>query len=122
LEGNTARTVHDALVQQNFNGAIVVEKDGALVLRAGYGWANLDRRIPFTTTTIAQIGSLTKQFTATVIADLWHGGRIDFQAPLSGYLDGVPPRAVRLTIEQLLTHTAGLPESGDRSIACSITW
>jgi len=111
IKGKVAGTVHTALLEQKFSGAIVVEKDGAIVLRAGYGWANRDRRIPFFTTTIAQIGSLTKQFTATVIADLAREGKIDFQAPLSRYLDGVPERTAPITIEQLLTHTSGLPEA-----------
>jgi CubicO group peptidase (beta-lactamase class C family) len=74
-----ARAIDDTLRTRGFSGAILVEKDGVVVMRAGYGWANRDKHIPFTTRTIAQIGSLTKQFTATAIADLWREGAIDFE-------------------------------------------
>jgi CubicO group peptidase (beta-lactamase class C family) len=93
-----------------FGGAIIAEKDGRIVLKAGYGWANRERRIPFRTSTIAQVGSLTKQFTATAALDLWREGRIDLNEPLSKYLRGVPPAAGKITIDQLLAHTSGLPQ------------
>lgn len=109
--GPAAEAIHANLagrVAEGFGGAILVEKDGAVVLRAGYGWADRERRTPFTTSTIAQVGSLTKQFTATAIVDLSLQGKLAFSDPLKRHLEGVPAPAAGITIHQLLTHTAGL--------------
>ena len=92
------------------SGAIIVEKDGAIVLESGFGWANREAHTPFTLDTIAQIGSLTKQFTATAIVDLSARGKLQLTDPLSRYFPQGPEAADDITIEQLLTHTSGLPD------------
>lgn len=112
--GPVADAIHADIarrVPEGFAGAIIIEKEGVLVLKAGYGWANRQRHIPFTTSTIAQVGSLTKQFTATAIVDLSLQGKLDVTDPLSRHLAGVPARAAGITIHELLTHTAGLPDN-----------
>jgi CubicO group peptidase (beta-lactamase class C family) len=112
LRGELAERIHKDILQRvnqdAFWGAIVIEKDDHTILQAGYGWANREHGTPFTTATVAQIGSLTKQFTAAVIADLEHRGKLDFADPLSKYLPDAPAAAAHITIEQLLTHTSGL--------------
>src|SRR5262245_39580373 len=113
-QGPTAAAIHEELAQRvpsGFGGAIIVEMDGKVVLEEGYGWADRERHVPFTPSTIAQVGSLTKQFTATAVVDLALQGKLKFSDPLSKYLKGVPAKAAGITIHQLLTHTAGLPES-----------
>jgi CubicO group peptidase (beta-lactamase class C family) len=113
LQGKEGQAVQAEMLrrsQEGFSGAVVVEVDGVLALKAGYGWANREKQIPFTPATIAQIGSLTKQFTAAAISGLASSGRIDFSGSLGKYLPGVPARAAGLTVHQLLTHTAGLPD------------
>jgi CubicO group peptidase (beta-lactamase class C family) len=78
-------------------------------LKAGYGWADRAHQWPFTTTTIAQIGSLTKQFTAAVVVDLAHRGKLNLDAPISTYVPDVPPGVRGVTLRALLTHSAGAP-------------
>src|SRR5215203_4845853 len=53
-----------------FSGAILVAKDGKMVLRKGYGWADKNNKIPITAETIFDIGSHVKAFTATAIMQL----------------------------------------------------
>ncbi len=117
LTGELAQTAHTRLlaqVENGFGGAALVEKDGTIILQAGYGYANREHWWPFTATTVAQIGSITKQFTAMAVVDLWRQGRLDFADLLSRHLPNLPAQAQSLTIHQLLTHTAGLPDySGD---------
>jgi CubicO group peptidase (beta-lactamase class C family) len=70
--GPAAKVITEELRQRSKNGlgcAVIVEKSGTVVLKAGFGWAKRAEQIPFSTSTIAQIGSLTKQFTATAIVD-----------------------------------------------------
>jgi CubicO group peptidase (beta-lactamase class C family) len=113
-EGTLADAVNRALLaaaSPDFGGALIIERDGKVVLKAGYGYANRERRIPFRAATIAQIGSISKSFTAAAIADLETRGKVDPQAAVSTYLTelkGKPAGAV--TVQQLLTHTGGYPE------------
>jgi CubicO group peptidase (beta-lactamase class C family) len=113
-QGPAASAIHAAITQRvgsGFRGAIIVERDGAVVLKAGYGWANKERRVGFTPSTIAQVGSLTKQFTAAAAVDLARRQKLRVSDPLPKYLEDVPAKAAGITVHQLLTHTAGLPDS-----------
>src|ERR1700694_1030655 len=105
--GPIAEAIHADLSRRaagGFSGAIIVEIDGEVILDAGYGWADRGRRTPFTTSTIAQIGFLTKQFTAAAIVDLSSERRLRLSDPISKYLPDVPSLAAGITLEQLLTH------------------
>jgi CubicO group peptidase (beta-lactamase class C family) len=106
-------TLNEDLTQRaadGFGGAIIIEIDNATVLKEGYGWAERAQHRPFIPTTIAQIGSLTKQFTATAMVDLACRGELKVADTISRYLPRVPAAATGITLHQLLTHTAGLPE------------
>jgi CubicO group peptidase (beta-lactamase class C family) len=110
--GVLAQTIDAVFAERaagGFSGAVIVEDHGVVILKAGYGWANRARRIPFTASTIAQVGSLTKQFTAAAVVDLATQGKLGFDDALARHMARVPPAAADLTIHQLLTHTAGLP-------------
>lgn len=50
-------------------GAVAVLKDGKVVVRHSWGWANAERRIPFTPQTLFRICSITKQFTCGLVLD-----------------------------------------------------
>ncbi len=90
--------------------AIIVELDGEVIVSNGYGHADRESRSPFTPETIAQIGSLTKQFTATAVLHLAEAGKVELMAPLRTYLPELESPAGDITLHQLLTHSAGLPE------------
>lgn len=96
--------------ERQFSGAIVVEAAGQPILTKGYGFADRENEIPFTIDTIAQVGSLTKQFTAMTALVLADEGRLHLFRPIKTYLPEVPEAAANITLNQLMTHTAGLPE------------
>ena len=50
-------------------GACAVLKDGEVVARHAWGWANAERRIPFTPRTLFRMCSVTKQFTCALVLD-----------------------------------------------------
>ena len=54
-------------VSNGFSGSILIAKQGELMLHKGYGMANKEKSILYEATTVSTIGSVTKQFTATVI-------------------------------------------------------
>jgi CubicO group peptidase (beta-lactamase class C family) len=92
------------------SGAVLLEQDGKVTLRAGYGYANREQKIPFTTKTIAQMGSITKQFTAMALIDLWHQGKIDFSKPVKFYLPETAEPVASVPLDNLLDHTSGMPD------------
>jgi CubicO group peptidase (beta-lactamase class C family) len=109
--GRAAERIDSELARLSKDGlgcAIIAERNGTVILKAGYGWANRAEQIPFSTSTIAQVGSLTKQFTAAAIVDLSFKKKLRFSDPISKYLPAVPDPAKAITIHQLLTHTAGI--------------
>ena len=92
-----------------FNGSALVADQGQVVLKKGYGLANLEWAIPNTPDTKFRLGSLTKQFTATLILQLVERGQIDLAAPVTRYLPDYPPKSGdRISIHQLLNHTSGI--------------
>jgi len=112
-----------SLQDSGFSGVVIVAGKQGILLSKGYGLADRSNEIPASPNTLFQIGSLTKQFTAAAILKLELEGRLTVQDPITRFLRDVPADKRGITIHQLLTHTAGLPdvvggcssrESGDR--------
>jgi CubicO group peptidase (beta-lactamase class C family) len=91
-----------------FSGAVLVAKDGKILLRNGYGWADVKRQIPIKPDTIFDIGSGIKAFTATAVMQLEEQGKLNTSDLMSKYIKHVPADKKDITIHQLLTHTSGL--------------
>lgn len=110
--GEIGMTMHTALLTaqetEGFSGAVIFEQDGETLLSAGYGLANRENGTPFTVETVAQIGSISKQFTATAAVVLADEGILDLHAPISTYLPEAPLPGANVTLNQLMTHSSGL--------------
>src|SRR6185369_14054518 len=89
--------------------AIAVIKDGALLKSEGYGLADLEHDIPVQRNTVFKIGSASKQFIAAGVMLLVQDGKIRVDDRLGRYLEGIPATWQPVTIQQLLSHTSGLP-------------
>lgn len=89
-------------------GAVLVAQKGAVLLRQGYGMANLEHQVLNHPETKFRLGSVTKQFTAASILQLQERGLLQVEQPVSVYLP-VYPQGERITVHQLLNHTAGIP-------------
>lgn len=97
-----------------FNGAILVADRGEVLYARGVGEANMVPHTPNTTRTKFGIASVTKQFTALLILQQVAENKISFQGKVSDYLPWYrKDTGSRMTIEQLLHHTAGLPADFD---------
>lgn len=98
----------------NFQGTVLVARDGEPVLEKGYGLASRELAVPNTPATRFLIGSVTKQFTAAAILQLQEQGKLSVQDPISRHLPAWPKATGdRVTIHQLLSHTAGIPNYTD---------
>src|ERR1051326_7675397 len=87
--------------------ALSVIHQGKTIKAQAYGFANLEWQIPATVETVFEIGSLTKQFTATCILMLVEEQKLALDDPVLKYLDG-PVSWKSVTLRHLLTHTSGL--------------
>lgn len=104
------------LAEHNIPGAVlVVVRDGRVAFARGYGYADLERRIPVDLErTIFSVASVSKLFTATAVIQLVEQGRLDLHADVNEYLRvfKVPSTfAQPVTLFHLLTHTAGFDDS-----------
>jgi CubicO group peptidase (beta-lactamase class C family) len=88
--------------------AVAVVKNGEVVKIAGYGLADVERRIATRPDHVYKIGSVSKQFIATGIMLLAADGKLKIDDPLARFVPDVPATWRPITIRHLLTHTAGL--------------
>lgn len=94
-------------VKNGFSGAISVVKSGKIIINKGYGIANKTTNTLNTPTTIFDIGSNTKQFTATAILKLAELKKLKLTDSLSTYFNDLPENKKNIKIHQLLSHTSG---------------
>ena len=91
-------------------GVIGVMKDGKLIFSKAYGMANLTDGIPYTTGTLSNIGSVSKQFTAFAILLLEQQGELSLDDDVRIHIPELPEFDEVITIKNLLNHTNGLRE------------
>jgi CubicO group peptidase (beta-lactamase class C family) len=96
-----------------FSGAVLVARDGQVVLGQGYGQADAENGVANTPQTKFRIGSLTKQFTAAAILLLEQDGRLHLDYTVCDYIPDCPPAWKPVSIRTLLTHTSGIPNYTD---------
>jgi CubicO group peptidase (beta-lactamase class C family) len=99
------------LVKKDFSGVILVSQGGKVILAKGYGLANRAEKLPFTTDTVFDIGSITKPFTAAAILRLEMDGKLKVTDSIAKFFKDVPDDKKEITVHQLLTHTAGFRDS-----------
>jgi len=93
--------------------AVVVVKDGKVLLVKGYGYRDMAKKLPITGKTLFPIASITKSFTVTALGTLVDQGRLEWDKPVREYLPGFrmydPVATEQLTPRDLVTHRSGLP-------------
>jgi len=94
--------------RDQFAGAVLVVDKGVLVYQKAFGPAVLATGKALTVSSMFELASLTKQFTAMGIMILRERGKLDYQDELEKYFPALPYKGV--TIRHLLNHTSGLPD------------
>lgn len=93
-----------------FNGSALIAQNGKVIMKKGFGSANMEWNIPNEPNTKFRLGSITKQFTAFLIVALAEQGKLKLDVPISTYLPDYPKAtADKITLHHLLTHTSGIP-------------
>lgn len=114
-EGSNPSTTLDAYVRQlaeadRFAGTILVARNGEPLFERAYGMASRRYGVPNKTSTRFNVGSITKDFTRTAIAQLAQAGKLKLTDTIATHLPNYPNQEVakKITIEQLLQHRSGL--------------
>ena len=94
-------------VAQQPGTVILAVHDGKTVVREVTGFADVELRTPMREDMLFRLGSITKQFTAAAILKLEADGKLALSDRLAKYVAGFPET---ITLEHLLTHTAGVFE------------
>ncbi|HXM97255.1 MAG TPA: serine hydrolase domain-containing protein [Candidatus Dormibacteraeota bacterium] len=95
----------------NFRGVVLVRKESKVFFEKGFGLAVDEWNIPNNPDSIFEIASLTKQFTAAAILQLFDSGKIKLTDPVKKYYQDAPESWSAITIHHLLTHTSGIPNN-----------
>jgi CubicO group peptidase (beta-lactamase class C family) len=110
---DVAAAIDNYLAAENagrqFMGSVLVSRDGHVLFEKGYGYANAEWKIPNAPDTKFRLGSITKQFTATLIMQLQEQGKLKVTDGICKYLDPCPPTWSLVTVHHLLSHTGGMP-------------
>lgn len=88
--------------------SIAVGVDGKLVWSEGFGFRNLESRLPVTTNTVFRIGSVSKALSSAGLALLVERGQLDLDAPVQKYVPDFPDKGAPITTRLLAGHLAGI--------------
>ncbi|HEX7404115.1 MAG TPA: serine hydrolase domain-containing protein, partial [Usitatibacter sp.] len=105
-----SKRADDAAKADLFSGAVLVARDGKVLLERAWGFADRVRLAMASPSTKFRLGSMNKMFTAVAILQLVDAGKVSLADPIVKYLPDYPNRelAAKVTVRDLLTHTAGM--------------
>lgn len=112
MEGFIDQFFEEAIREDHIPGAVfVLVKDGKIVFNKGYGYADLERRIPVDPDkSMFRVASISKLFTAMAVMQLVEEGKIELQEDVNKYLKHFQIESSYdrpITVKDLLLHTDG---------------
>lgn len=98
--------VREAHKEDGFTGAVLAADMGKVIAAVAVGEVGGK---PFDPSTLFEIASCTKPFTAVAVLKLAEEGKLSLDDPISKHLPGVPDNCFEITVRHLLQHTSGIP-------------
>lgn len=100
--------------------SVAIVQDQEIIFKKGYGYADIDKKVPMKPETIFSICSISKLFTSIAIMKLWEQGLLRLDDSLPALLPDFRikqqyPETVPVTIHSMLTHSSGLYRDADSS-------
>ena len=94
-----------------FSGSVLVVRDGRVLLRRGYGFADATRRTPNRPSTRFRISSLTSDITLVALLQLADRGRLELDDSVCRHLRPCPAGWRPVTVRHVVTGRSGLPSA-----------
>lgn len=91
-----------------FNGNVLVAEKGKVIFQRSYGYADFNTGRTLNDSSVFELASVSKQFTATAILMLRDQGKLKLSDSLRKYFPELP--YYNITLYHMLTHTSGLPD------------
>lgn len=110
------RIISSEFKAQDPGGVALIAQKGRIIYKKAFGMANLELNVPMKEEMVFNIASITKQFTAVAILQLMEQGKLSLQDEITKYLPDYPVNGQKVTVENLLTHTAGIPGSAPEAV------
>ncbi len=93
-----------------FSGSVLIAHQGDILVRKGYGFADVENQILNTPLTRYPIDWLTAPFTSLAVMMLYADGDLDLYDPICAYISDCPEYWQGISIHHLLTHTSGISD------------
>lgn len=88
--------------------SVAVAQDGKIVFSMGFGFAELDNLVPATSSTVYNIGSVSKVMTGVAVMQLVEVGVVGLDDDIRRYVPSFPDKGNTITLWHLMTHTSGI--------------
>jgi len=109
ISNNLSKVLSSIANNGMLNGNVLVALDNEIIFHESFGFANYEWKIANTLETKMNIGSISKQFTSTLILRLNQEGLLELNTPIVKYLPQLSSKHFeKITIHQILSHTSGL--------------
>lgn len=103
------------------SGAVLLARDGKVLVAAGIGSADVEGKVPNTARTLFELASTSKQFTAAAVCELVERRKLGLDDSIAKHLPGVPKECEGITVRHLLQHTSGIPGTNSQGHGEDIT-
>lgn len=107
------QVVRAGLIEQNLPGlSVAVGAAGEIVWAEGFGWADLENRVPVSPGTRFRIGTASTALTSAAVGLLLEKHRLKLDEKIQTYVPEFPEKQWPLTMRHLMGHTAGIRNDG----------
>lgn len=93
--------------------AVAVVEKNKIIYAKGFGYRNVERKLPVTPNTVFAIGSCTKAFTASLIGLLQKEGKVNLDKPVNSFMPSIrfynDNMNNSITLRDMMSHRTGLP-------------
>jgi CubicO group peptidase (beta-lactamase class C family) len=98
-----------ALAEEDLPGlSVAVGVEDAMVWAEGFGWADIERKVPVEPETRFRVGHTSKALTSAAVGQLVESGRLNLDENIQTYVPAFPEKKWPITLRQLMGHTAGI--------------
>jgi serine beta-lactamase-like protein LACTB, mitochondrial len=107
------RAVRAGLAEQNLPGlSVAAAVGGEIVWVEGFGWADLEKRVPVSPNHRFRIGTVSTALTSAAVGLLLEQGRLKLDDEIQAYVPEFPKHEWPVTLRQLMAHVAGVRTDG----------